>query len=108
MWHSCHYLYKGSTKALCFCECRSYNAYSICNFDYSVVAPEVLYGQEYDHAADWWTLGILMYALLMGEFPINGPRDHREMGSAVARYTYGLPQYFKPEAKAVINKVRVV
>ena len=75
---------------------------------YPVVAPEVLYGQEYDHAADWWTLGILMYALLMGEFPINGPRDHREMGSAVARYTYGLPQYFKPEAKAVINKVRVV
>lgn len=70
-----------------------------------LIAPEVLYGQEYDHAADWWTLGILMFALLMGEFPINGPRDHREMGAAVARYAYGLPQYFKPEAKTVINKV---
>jgi len=30
-------------------------------------APEVLYGSEYKHAADWWTLGILMYALLMGQ-----------------------------------------
>ena len=70
-----------------------------------ITAPEVLYCQEYDHSADWWTLGILMYALLMGEFPINGPRDHREMGAAVARYTYGLPDYFKTEAKTVIGKV---
>lgn len=69
------------------------------------MAPEVLYGQEYEHAADWWTLGILMYALLMGEFPISGPRDHREMGAAVARYAYGLPDYFKNDTKIVINKV---
>lgn len=67
------------------------------------MAPEVLYGHEYNHAADWWTLGILMYALLMGQFPVNGARDHREMGAAVARQNYTLPDYFKEEAKEVMR-----
>lgn len=57
--------------------------------------------------ADWWTLGILMYTLLTGEFPINGPRDHREMGAAVARYSYILPEHFSLDTKAVISKVCV-
>ncbi len=30
-------------------------------------APEVLNMQPYSHSADWWTLGILMYTLLVGE-----------------------------------------
>jgi len=98
---SCIFLY--CIALFCIVLCCAVTLYSTMLL---LIAPEVLYGQEYDHSADWWTLGILMYALLMGEFPINGPRDHREMGSAVARYTYGLPQYFKNEAKTVINKVR--
>lgn len=70
-----------------------------------IIAPEVLYGQEYSHSADWWTLGILMYTLLTGEFPINGARDHREMGAAVARYTYMLPERYDLDTKLVITKV---
>lgn len=29
-------------------------------------APEVASAQPYGHATDWWSLGILMYALLCG------------------------------------------
>ena len=32
-----------------------------------LLAPEVLNMQPYSHSADWWTLGVLMYALLVGE-----------------------------------------
>ena len=30
-------------------------------------APEVANAEPYGHAADWWSLGILMYALLTGQ-----------------------------------------
>ena len=30
-------------------------------------APEVLAVYPYGHTADWWSLGILMYAMLVGK-----------------------------------------
>lgn len=30
-------------------------------------APEVLSGGPYSHAADWWSLGVLLFALASGE-----------------------------------------
>ena len=37
---------------------------------FSFSAPEILTMQAYSHSADWWSLGILMYALLVGEVSI--------------------------------------
>lgn len=34
-------------------------------------APEVLGGGPYNHAADWWSLGILLYALATGKVSFN-------------------------------------
>lgn len=31
------------------------------------LAPEVLRQESYTHAIDWWSLGVLLYALLLGE-----------------------------------------
>ena len=36
----------------------------------SLVAPEVLSGQKYTHSADWWSLGVLTYALITGKVRI--------------------------------------
>jgi serine/threonine protein kinase len=30
------------------------------------MAPEVLHREEYDYKADWWSLGICVYAMLQG------------------------------------------
>ncbi|CAG0882623.1 unnamed protein product [Cyprideis torosa] len=37
------------------------------------MAPEVLSSQPYTHAVDWWSLGILAYALLQGKYPSSPP-----------------------------------
>ena len=39
-------------------------------------APEVLTVYPYDHAADWWSVGILMYTMLLGKVErlLLGPR----------------------------------
>jgi len=35
-------------------------------------APEVLSGGPYNHSADWWSLGILLFAMLCGAYPSEG------------------------------------
>ena len=36
-----------------------------------LLAPEVLNMKPYGHSADWWSLGIIMYALLLGQVCIK-------------------------------------
>jgi len=36
------------------------------------LAPEVVKGIGYDHGADWWTLGILIFELMSGSTPFQG------------------------------------
>ena len=38
----------------------------------SYIAPEILKGEEYDYKVDIWSIGILMYFLLMGSLPFQG------------------------------------
>uniref|UniRef100_A0A4W5PB48 Protein kinase domain-containing protein n=1 Tax=Hucho hucho TaxID=62062 RepID=A0A4W5PB48_9TELE len=42
-------------------------------------APEVLSGGPYSHAADWWSLGILLFSLVTGKFPVPPEPDHSNM-----------------------------
>lgn len=36
------------------------------------MAPEILSGQNYGKQADVWSLGVLFYYLLFGDFPFKG------------------------------------
>lgn len=47
--------------------------------------------RPYDHRVDWWSLGILMYACLFGEYPVSATKDHVSMASKVLNHTFQLP-----------------
>ncbi|KAM9616062.1 ribosomal protein S6 kinase-related protein isoform 5-T5 [Morphnus guianensis] len=59
-------------------------------------APEVLSGGPYSHTADWWSLGVLLFALASGEFPVAPAGDHMAMLERVKESSYAIPPAFSP------------
>lgn len=47
--------------------------------------------RPYDHRVDWWSLGILMYACLFGEYPVSATKDHISMANKVLNHKFHLP-----------------
>uniref|UniRef100_A0A8C1RG14 Ribosomal protein S6 kinase related a n=1 Tax=Cyprinus carpio TaxID=7962 RepID=A0A8C1RG14_CYPCA len=70
-------------------------AYTICG-TIQYMAPEVLSGGPYSHAADWWSLGILLYALATGGFPLPAEADHCDMLTSVSECPYDMPASLSP------------
>uniref|UniRef100_A0A8C9EV61 Ribosomal protein S6 kinase related n=1 Tax=Pavo cristatus TaxID=9049 RepID=A0A8C9EV61_PAVCR len=71
-------------------------AHTICG-TLQYMAPEVLSGGPYSHAADWWSLGVLLFALASGEFPVPPARDHVAMLERVKESSYASPPALSPE-----------
>ncbi|XP_052221380.1 serine/threonine-protein kinase S6KL-like [Dreissena polymorpha] len=69
------------------------------------MAPEVLAVYPYGHTADWWSLGILMYAMLVGKYPLDGAKDHIEMAQRVIDCDYLCPDIVSDDAQDVVNKL---
>ncbi|XP_065314707.1 ribosomal protein S6 kinase-related protein-like [Gordionus sp. m RMFG-2023] len=58
------------------------------------MAPEIVNEQAYGHECDWWSLGILVYAMFFGKFPIHGAEDHLQMRNKMRKYDYNqLPPF---------------
>ncbi|XP_069802087.1 ribosomal protein S6 kinase-related protein [Dendropsophus ebraccatus] len=76
----------GLSRHLPFGEC----AYTICG-TLQYMAPEVLCGGPYSHSADWFSLGVLLFALAAGEFPVASATDHVSMLERVNDATYEVP-----------------
>ncbi|XP_033627001.1 ribosomal protein S6 kinase-related protein-like [Asterias rubens] len=69
------------------------------------MAPEVLHEDPYFHAIDWWSLGILMYTLLLGSYPIKGASNHHLMCSKVIHMDYSLPEPISAEANQLVKQL---
>ena len=77
------------------------------------MAPEILSVEPYDHSVDWWSLGILIYALLSGEYPLNAAKDHIQMKEKVSQHIFELEQsrgaaagrHYSPEACELVRKL---
>ena len=41
------------------------------------LAPEMLANKGHDHTVDWWTLGILLYEMIVGIPPFYHKNKHR-------------------------------
>ncbi|XP_071353100.1 ribosomal protein S6 kinase-related protein-like [Trachinotus anak] len=72
---------------------RGGRAFTICG-TIQYMAPEVLGGGPYNHAADWWSLGIMLFSLVTGEFPVPAEPDHSTMLTKVRESPYVLPNTY--------------
>ncbi|KAG8008607.1 hypothetical protein GBF38_019841, partial [Nibea albiflora] len=83
---------------------RGGRAFTICG-TIQYMAPEVLSGGPYNHAADWWSLGILLFSLVTGKFPVTPESDHCSMLRKVRSFPYEMPLSFSPPLALLITEV---
>uniref|UniRef100_A0A667XPC6 Ribosomal protein S6 kinase related b n=1 Tax=Myripristis murdjan TaxID=586833 RepID=A0A667XPC6_9TELE len=83
---------------------RGGRAFTICG-TIQYMAPEVLSGGPYNHAADWWSLGILLFSLVTGKFPVPPEADHCSMLRKVRCFPYEMPLNFSPPLALLITEL---
>lgn len=76
-------------------------AYSFCG-TVEYMAPEVVNRKGHSFAADWWSLGVLMYEMLTGTLPFQGP-NRKETMTQILKAKLGMPQFLSPEAQALLR-----
>jgi len=77
--------------------------YTLCGTP-EYIAPEVLLNKGHGKPVDWWTLGILIYEMVVGQPPFC---DEEPMGiyqKILAGKIY-FPKYFDRNAKALVKKL---
>lgn len=74
------------------------------------LSPEMLTGEGHDHTVDWWTLGILLYEMLVGIPPFFNRNKHK-MYFMIKEHNVTFPKLEKhnihvsDEAADLINKL---
>ncbi|XP_023240968.1 putative protein kinase C delta type homolog isoform X2 [Centruroides sculpturatus] len=66
------------------------------------IAPEIIKGQTYNQSVDWWSFGVLLYEMLIGQSPFNGT-DEDELFWSVCNEEASFPRFISKEAKHIIS-----
>lgn len=68
------------------------------------VAPEVLRsGRAYSgRAADMWSLGVLLYTMLVGRYPFNDA-EHASLFAKISRASFSVPEALSPRARCLVR-----
>ncbi|CAH6811263.1 Prkcq [Phodopus roborovskii] len=70
------------------------------------IAPEILLGQKYNHSVDWWSFGVLLYEMLIGQSPFHG-QDEEELFHSIRMDNPFYPRWLEKEAKDLLVKLFV-
>lgn len=69
------------------------------------VAPEVISYQGYDGAAaDIWSCGVILFVIMAGYLPFDGP-DLPSLYKKINAAEFSCPYWFSPGAKSIIHKI---
>jgi len=65
------------------------------------MAPEIIKGMKYTHSVDWWSFGVLLYEMLIGQSPFNGC-DEDELFWSICNEQAYFPRFLSKEAKQLL------
>jgi hypothetical protein len=84
--------------------------YTVCGTP-EYIAPEIILQKGHTVAADYWSLGILLFEMLSGEPPFQGENEsenHMEIYEKALALDFEFPEYFSPESKDLISRLLTV
>lgn len=68
------------------------------------MAPEVILGQKYGMAVDWWSFGALGFDLLTGSPPFQG-QNHAKIQEKIVKQKIVMPYFLGPDAKDLLTRL---
>ncbi|KAI8827367.1 hypothetical protein BJ741DRAFT_630436 [Chytriomyces cf. hyalinus JEL632] len=68
------------------------------------MSPEILLEKPYTRAVDWWSFGVLIYELLLGQAPFKGDNED-EIFNSILHKDVAFPPKIDPKAADVIRRL---
>lgn len=78
---------------------RAVEVSTVCLFDF-----QILLGQKYSSSVDWWSFGVLLYEMLIGQSPFHG-RDEEELFQSIRTDNPIYPRWLTKDTKDLLIKV---
>ncbi|GLV42876.1 Protein kinase C delta [Carabus blaptoides fortunei] len=66
------------------------------------MAPEIIKGQHYNQGVDWWSFGVLLYEMLIGQSPFSGC-DEDELFWSICNERPVIPAFLSKEASQILT-----